>query len=175
MWELVLCTRYSTHVQDNRIVDRASQRQPEVSILLLLLGLPPVKCLGNKKVPFYLCEFTRVEKNCGLNFCFLTQKWLGFELACFVWLLPQAQRQLWQGRGCSSSKCEPSFYDLLQLLPSFAIPKRVWSTDPPGWHTGAQGTQGGSDFYLLSVTQQSAAGDTLLLLEIFSTSPTDIN
>lgn len=94
MWELVLCTRYSAHVQDNGIVDRAAQRQPEASILLLLLGLPPVKCLRNKKVLFYLHEFTRVEKNCGLNFCFLTQKWLGFELACFVWLLPQAQRQL---------------------------------------------------------------------------------
>lgn len=72
-----------------------------------------------------------------------------------------------KGRGCSNSQCELSFYDLLQLLPSFAIPKRVRSTDPPSWHTGAQGIWGGSDFHLLSVTQQSAAGDTLLLLEIF--------
>lgn len=66
----------------NRVVDRASQRQPEASDLLCSrrrMAFPSVKCLRNKKVPFSPPWLhTCVEKNCGLNFYFLTQKWLGF-------------------------------------------------------------------------------------------------
>lgn len=135
----------------------------------LLCALKINKCL------FFLCGFTHVWTRTKASIFIF---WLrgGWDFSCHVLFgCCHRHKGSCDGRGCSNSQCELSFYYLLQLLPSFAISTRVQSTDPPCWHTGAQGIWGGSDFHLLCVTQHSAAGDTLLLLEISTTSPTDIN
>lgn len=132
------------------------------------MAFPSLKCLGNKKVPFSLPWLHIFGKELQPQFLFSDSEVAGILAVVFCLAAATGTKAAVTGEGLLRL---PMFYDLLRLLPSSAIPKRVRSTDPPGWHSRAQGIWGGSDFHLLTVTQQSAAGNTSLLLEIFSTSP----
>lgn len=120
--ELVLCTRYPAHVQDNRVVDRAPQRQPKASILFLLqrrMAFPSTKCLGNKKSAFFSSVVAHtIGKELQSQFLFPDSEMAGILAVVFCLATATGTKAAVMGGVAQTPNVSPHF----MIYSSFSLP-----------------------------------------------------